>query len=68
MKHKFTINIESESAQLLTADTIDHEISRLASALSLFAQRFTIELDGAATGSWSFEQPAPRLDLEDEEW
>ena len=66
MKHKFTINIESESAQLLTADTIDYEISRLASALSLFAHNFVIELDGAADGSWAFVQPTPELDSEDE--
>lgn len=69
MKQVFTVKVEVDAPLLPTADTVDYELGRLASALSLFADEYLITLDGAAEGSWHGFAAAPRDLMDgDDEW
>lgn len=71
MKQVFNVKIEVDAALLPTADTVDYELGRLASALSLFANEYLITMEGAADGTWHgfFVAPHQLADAEEvEEW
>ena len=65
MKQHFTISVEVDADALTSADTVDHELTRLAGALSLFASEYLIELSGAAEGTWHGRWTPPAVDEED---
>ena len=52
MKNVYRVRIEVKGNPLITGDTVDAHLSKLAGALDLFADAFHVELEGDAEGSW----------------
>ena len=55
MKNVYRIRVESTGNPLVSGDTVDAHLSKLAAALNLFCERFSVELEGDAEGSWHGE-------------
>jgi hypothetical protein len=52
---KFLVEIYVDADPLTSVDTVDFHLSRMSSALELFASAYKVHLSGDATGSWANE-------------
>ena len=66
---RYLVESYVDANPLVSTDTVDDHLSRMAGAFALFADKFTMTLSGDASGSWRAEgidRLAREVDEDDE--